>query len=378
MIYLIPLVLMIIGYSKYDFSKCKTKDFVLWGLLYFVLVLIIGLRYKVGGDTYNYMAYFEYAPELPFWTPIDVSGFEPGFTLFSSLIKTYFDDIYIYQSIISAIMTFFLMRFIKQNTIYKYLAFLLIYVAVYLYFSTEVIRESLAVVAFLQIYPLLEKKKYFLYYPLCLLLLTFHSSAVITLFIPFFRNLKFKKQFRIYLVCTIACGLLLSIIMQKLAAFSIFQKLMRYDQHSYVGYAWVGFRFIYFSILPLFVLNVCKKYRIVCKYENIICLQILFGFGMWFVPIVFQRLINYTIIFYLVSLSCIIGSCLRNRVYLSSLSYIARKNRKVFARVIFIVTLLAHSSYYIHLNFYEIYIPYHSIFDPVTEPLREKYVAGQD
>lgn len=166
--------------------------------------------------------------------------------------------------------------------------------------------------------------------------------------------------------------------MQKLAAFSIFQKLMRYDQHSYVGYAWVGFRFIYFSILPLFVLNVCKKYRIVCKYENIICLQILFGFGMWFVPIVFQRLINYTIIFYLVSLSCIIGSCLRNRVYLSSLSYIARKNRKVFARVIFIVTLLAHSSFYIHLNFYERYIPYHSIFDPVTEPLREKYVAGQD
>ena len=56
MIYLIPLVLMIIGYSKYDFPKCKTKDFVLWGLLYFVLVSIIGLRYKVGGDTYNYMA----------------------------------------------------------------------------------------------------------------------------------------------------------------------------------------------------------------------------------------------------------------------------------------------------------------------------------
>ena len=100
---------MIIGYSKYDFPKRKTKDFVLWGLLYFVLVSIIGLRYKVGGDTYNYMAYFEYAPELSFWTPIDVSGFEPGFTLFSSLIKTYFDDIYVYQSIISAIMTFFLL-----------------------------------------------------------------------------------------------------------------------------------------------------------------------------------------------------------------------------------------------------------------------------
>lgn len=57
---------MIIGYSKYDFPKRKTKDFILWGLLYLVLVSIIGLRYKVGGDTYNYMAYFDYAPELSF------------------------------------------------------------------------------------------------------------------------------------------------------------------------------------------------------------------------------------------------------------------------------------------------------------------------
>ena len=167
--------------------------------------------------------------------------------------------------------------------------------------------------------------------------------------------------------------------MQKLSSFFIFQKLLRYLDQGYVGYAWCALRFIYFSLLPMLTLYLAKnRLKIYVKYEHLICLQILMGVGLWFVPIVFQRLINYTIIFYLVSLADIIGTCLRNQKYRSSISAYSRRCRTQIVSILFLFTILAHSTYYIHLNFYKIFIPYHSIFNPIDEAEREQFVPGHE
>lgn len=377
MIYLLPLLLLIIGYISYDRHK-KTCN-ILWSIIYITLVLIFGLRYKVGGDTYNYMSYFMRAPTLSSWKPVDVSLFEPGFTLFTSIIKTYSDNIYVYQTIISAIITFLLMSFVKRNTTYKYLAMILIYISMYLYYSTEVIRESLAVCLLLTFYPLLNAKKYVLYYILCVFLLTLHSSAIICMLLPLFNGLRFNGKFVLYIICFILAGAFLHFIMDRMADYQVFHKLSRYSEHSYVGYAWSGLRFIYFSLIPMLTLYLCKTtFHLQIKYENVICLQILMGFGLWFVPIVFQRLINYTIIFYLVALADVLGTVFRDRRYRIRLNLKVRSSRTQLANMLLIFTLITHMSYYVHLNFYERYIPYHSVFDPVDEPIREKYIAGQE
>lgn len=371
--------MLVIGYLTYDRITKKNKSKALWLLVYVTLVAIMGLRYKVGGDTYNYMNYFSWSPELQYWQPFDLSGFEPGFSLFTSAIKTYFDDIYVYQTIISALMTFMLMYFINRNTSYRFLAMLLIFVAMYLYFSTEVIRESLAVGGLLMAYPLLRDRRYIPYYAVCLFLLTLHSSAALCFLLPFFRNLKLNRRFFLYVFAFIVFGFIMAPLMERLGNYFIFQKLLRYNKHAYVGYAWCGLRFIYFSLLPFLTLYWCKyRFHLNIKFENIICLQILFGIGLWFIPIVFQRLINYTIIFYLVALADVIGTVTRDPLYRRPLTVAVRKRRGQLAKLLLVLTLMAHSSYYIHLNFYDRYIPYHSFFDPVDEPMREKYVAGQD
>ena len=379
MIYLLPLFLIIIGFKVYDRPYFQKNGTTLWFFVFISLVLIIGLRYKVGGDTYNYMTYFAWSPELTYWEPFDASGFEPGFSLLTSAIKTLSDNLYVYQTIISFLQTFMLMVFIRRNTPYKFLALLLLYVSMYLYFSTEVVREALAIGGLLLAYPLLEKKKYVRYYIVCLLLLTLHSSAIICFFLPLLRNLKLDMKFIIYIFLFIVLGFGMATVMQRLGSYFIFQKLLRYFEYSNVGYAWSGLRFIYFSILPLWFLYLSKKrLRVNVKYENIICFQILMGIGLWFVPIVFQRLINYTIVFYLVSLAHVTGTCLRDTQYRRMISVNAYKSRCQFVNMLLVCTILAHSSYYVHLNFYERYIPYHSVFDPVDVPEREKYVAGQD
>lgn len=371
--------MLVIGYLSYDRDDKKKQSRFLWALVYVTLVAIMGLRYKVGGDTYNYMTYFSWAPELQYWQPFDISGFEPGFSLLTSAVKTYTDDIYIYQTIISLIMTFMLMFFVSRNTTYRFLAMLFIFVAMYLYFSTEVIRESLAVGGLLMAYPLLRDRKYLPYFAICLLLITLHSSAALCFLLPLFRNLKLNSRFFVYVLGFIIFGFVMAPLMQRLSDYFIFQKLLRYNRQAYVGYAWCGLRFIYFSLLPFLTLYWCKhKFHLSIKFENIICLQILFGIGLWFVPIVFQRFMNYTIIFYLVALADVIGTVTRDPWYRGQLTIAARQGRGQLAKILLVLTIMAHSSYYIHLNFYEIYIPYHSIFDPIEEPMREKYVAGQD
>lgn len=370
---------MIIGFKVYDRPYTQKNGMTLWFFVFVLLVLIIGLRYKVGGDTYNYMTYFAWSPELVYWEPFDTSEFEPGFSLLTSTIKTFTDNLYVYQTIIAFLQTSMLMIFIRRNTPYKFLALILLYISMYLYFSTEVIREALAIGGFLLAYPLLERKKYVGYYIVSFLLLTLHSSAVLCLFVPLIRNLRLNRKFIIYVFLFIVLGFGMTTVMQRLGSFFIFQKLLRYFEYSNVGYAWSGFRFIYFSILPLWFLYLSKnRLRTLVKYENIICLQILMGIGLWIVPIVFQRLINYTIVFYLVSLAHVIGTCLRDFQYRLKISVNVYKSRCQLVSILLFFTILAHSSYYIHLNFYEIYIPYHSVFDPIDVPEREKYIAGQD
>ena len=189
---------MIIGFKVYDRPYAQRKGMTLWLFVFILLVLIIGLRYKVGGDTYNYMNYFAWSPELVYWEPFDVSGFDPGFSLLTSTIKTLTDNLYVYQTIIAFLQTCMLMVFIKRNTPYKFLALLLLYISMYLYFSTEVIRETLAIGGLLLAYPLLERKKYVSYYIVSLLLLTLHSSAVLCLFLPLIRSLRLNRKFIIY------------------------------------------------------------------------------------------------------------------------------------------------------------------------------------
>ena len=379
MIYLVPLIICLLGHYLYDRPKGRKKGMGLWVVLYLVLVLMMGLRYKVVGDTYNYMNFFQWIPDISGWTLLNAAGFEPGFSLLSSLIKTVSDSIYVYQTVLSALMTGLLMRFVFRNTRFPYLAMLLVYVAMYLYFSTEIMRESLAVVGLLTCYPLLQRKKYLPYCLVVLLLCTFHVSAVICFFIPFARFLHFDRRLIPYLAVVLVFSLLFVPVMERLAGIPVFERLAIYVHQQNVGYAWTGLRFIYFALIPMLVLYICKiRYRIPVRFEGIICLQILFGLSLWSVPIVFQRLINYTIIFYLVSAAEMMGTLLRDRYFFRNTSRRAFKARKLLSRTLVALTLVAHSSYYIHLQFYQLFLPYHSVFDPVDVPEREKFVQGGD
>ena len=379
MIYLIPIILCLLGMLIYDNPTKESKGYFLWLILFVTLVSIFGLRYKVGGDTYNYMNFFLDSPDIYDWQPISVSLFEPGFTYLTAVVKTFTDDIYVYQTLLSFLMTSMLMFFIAKQTEYKFLAMFLVFFSMYLYFSTEVMREGLALTGILVAYPLWSRNHHVLYVLIVLFLSFFHISALVGLILPFADRMKLDKRFFVVLFYFLLGSFALYPFVDFLSDFYIFEKLLRYKDQINVGYGWKGFRFIYFSILPLYIVNMFhNKFQVPCKFEGIICLQIIFGVGLWIIPIVFQRLINYTIVFYLVSLAQMFGTVMRDPEWQNDKETEYLQGQRSMVKFVLILTLLAHSTYYIHLGFWERYIPYHSYFDPIDVPEREIFVAGQD
>jgi hypothetical protein len=64
MIYLFLLIILIIQIIVYDLKGVKANKKVNFYLILFILILISGLRYRIGLDTIRYMSHFENMPTI--------------------------------------------------------------------------------------------------------------------------------------------------------------------------------------------------------------------------------------------------------------------------------------------------------------------------
>ena len=88
MIYLFVLILLLLG-LKYDFrlgSKSADRYYIFECI---VLVLLMGLRYHVGGDAIRYESYFEYSSDFQDILAYGIarSGFQPGWLILQGISK---------------------------------------------------------------------------------------------------------------------------------------------------------------------------------------------------------------------------------------------------------------------------------------------------
>jgi asparagine N-glycosylation enzyme membrane subunit Stt3 len=147
----------------------------------------------------------------------------------------------------------------------------------------------------------------------------------------------------------------------------IADKAKSYGRHTYVGYFWVGMRVIQFSVIPYFVLYLNKKhFKTELKFESVYLYMIIIGMGMIFIPIIFQRFTNY---FYpMLSLSMADLICKG----FSSLNI----NKKCMSAVLSLVVCVGYGTYFIYLDFYEMWVPYSWVFNPIQYSERYKFANG--
>lgn len=167
---------------------------------YLLMLVFIGLRGFILTDYINYFSLYQGLPTI---TNLKFSGYEklePGFILYSSIIKTlgfnYFGWVFINTLIDLAVFRVFFKRY--SPSLILPLICMLAFNGILIEFNLY--RNIKAIDLFLLSFPYLIKRKFIPYLVLNLIGLSFHNSAILYLPLYFILTIKFNK---LLIWCTI-------------------------------------------------------------------------------------------------------------------------------------------------------------------------------
>lgn len=352
--YLFPLILCLNGCIKYDNHNRKNVfSSILYGFLFCYLVLLIGFRFEIGGDSLTYEAYYKHAARsLEDWSFDQIDIYQPGFTFLMAVPKYYFGKDFVYfQLLHSFIVNVLLFVFVAKNTRYKFTALTLILYAVYLYFLTEVLREVVAIMIFSLSYPVYKNREWIVYILIILFACLFHPSAIVLLLLPFLRNLKLNRYFIFYFIGTIIAAMFSKKLFPLLGIDFIIEKAEG-NAADFVGFSMMIAPLLKGLVFPAVFACFVKfgtSYRL--QFENYIAIMILIGGASAVYPLIFGRTLNYFYLFLLLSFADYINNAIKSRLK-------PAKANMCLLLTLFIICYL--SSYLVLGGWYRYWIPYKS------------------
>jgi len=356
--YFIAILIVLAGFILTDNNQNNGLKKLFIIVIWIYLTLLIGLRFMVGGDTLNYMGDYIWRDSLNEWEFNLSDAYQPGYTLLCAIAKTISPDFFLFQLIHAAIVNTFLFVFINRYTRYFFAALLSVFFTCYFYFSTEILREVIAVLLFVLNYRSFIEKRWLRYYLGILLCCCFHISAIFLVLLPLLRGIKINNKFFVIFFITLVSMFFLRPILNLLADISfIGDKVNSYKNMTSVGLLADLLSTTRSSLFPLLF---CIVVKYVCrrevKFENMIAIMSIFGLASFFSPIIFNRAANYFILFFSVSIA---DFCVE---------YLKRGTKVLsqYATVLSICFFMLYGSEYVMYRKYTRWIPYYSILNPVT------------
>lgn len=385
MIYLLLLfVVFIIPVIIYDFAQIERGRNLWYYFQLIILILLAGLRFRVGGDTLDYIDYFD---EYPFFSELKYFDFEneyfnPLWYIYNALLKSIYNDFVFFQIIQSIIVNTVFFWFFKKYTKYYFTAILIYYFGYYLYFNMEILREILCVCLFMVSFQFIEKKKYLHYLFFAILSYYIHYSSLVMFVIPFVLMLP-KIKWKTTLISFIVLVVILSIVDLAPLLISTFSgnekmliKAVAYttmDGHTLNGNGLIAYTLP--IILLMYVNKNIDSSELQSKIEKLLLLYILLiGFSI-FIPAMFSRMQNYLEPFYIIYIVDTLFSAFNTSTFKEKLrGYIIKFAFAFFVFIIYKSYTVDCSEYMEGKKTYNIYYPYHSIFNPIVEVDRETFV----
>ena len=210
----IPLI-AILSPIKFDIKLINLFQY-LFGI---ILVILIGLRFEVGGDWYRYLYVYSYLDNSSFFESFRANDI--GYEALYWLSKYLFNSIYLVNVLNAAIFVYGLMRFCRFMPM-PWLALLVSIPYLVIVVSMGYTRQATAIgITMLALISLAETKR-LKFYMLVFLGALFHKTAVLIFLLDFFYN---KDKFNTFSVVTLT-GLL----------FAIFSTLSNYFDHLFYYY----------------------------------------------------------------------------------------------------------------------------------------------
>lgn len=375
---LLALALFALMHDVLNVREGRTISY--WGG-YVMLVCLAGFRFKVGGDTYNYMFTHELLPNLStlFSAEVGIAKLQPLWLLFSATAKSIGEEFYILQFLHAITVNAVIFLFIDKNTKFRQTGIFFYYFSLYPFFNFEILRESLAVCCFLIAIPHYTNKNWIRYYFLITAAFLFHFSAIFLFLLPLFRSLT-QRPTSLLLVFFVSA--LLNPAIQVALSSPIATNLLgpivsAYAEYNYTIFGLISLFFLYLltpltlTWITLDKLQIKLNYGIIAKNGLSIAALIPLLF-------IFHRFFNYFSILY------ILMTCEATHAVIKSKKI--RKIKLITAPALLSFILLFHTGRYFtdtsdlvattrwHIRWH----PYHSIFDPITVSDRDRMVEIQN
>lgn len=376
MLYLFAFFVLLYSWILVDiqgYRKLKSISVIISTL---ILILIAGLRYRVGGDTLHYVDTYSSMPTFATLFDVDLSeGYGPLWYLFCAISKFIGEDFFYLQLLHAAIINITFVFIFWRKSISPLAALLIYFVIYYFYYNMEILRESLAVCIFCYNINNLVSKKYIRYYFYTMISIGFHYSALILLFFPFLYKIAQSKYANLFfIICsTLALFLFFVIVPLYYNVFLDFIPVVGMKLKSYSTLTLNNFLGILFYLIPFALYSVI--YRI-SKIKDIpagnVYIMKLFLFFLLLGSINqgLMRITNYLIPFAI--------------VYIVNVGYsVFFKFKNLKLQVLFslsIFMLLFQKIYYYcddtdnlspDSRRYELWYPYESVLNPIRHKDRE-------
>lgn len=241
---LLYVVVVGLGYL-YKYNKNIIK------LIFIILILFSGFRYKIGADFTSYLKIFELAKNNP--THYEVIRLEKGYYFLQKFIISINGTQQLIFLIMSILSNFFIYIFIKRNSKNILLSiFIFFMIGAYYSFGFNGIRQYLAISIFLYSFKFIENKNFKKYLLMIFIGSLFHKTILFCLPLYFILNFKFKFLQKAVLIFI---SLLLTLYLNKIL---IILKYGHYlSKTYYVTTSYIVL--IIFLILSIYIMLFNKK-----------------------------------------------------------------------------------------------------------------------
>ena len=383
LIYVVIFLFLLIPVIRFDLMKIEGNKNLWFYSSLVILILLAGLRYRVGSDTLVYMLQFNSNPSMRELSTFNfqTAEYNPLWYIFNSpfvTLKSYVLFQIAHATVVNSIFFWFFRKYAPTAC---FTAIIIYYFGYFFYFNMDVMREVLCICILLLAYPFLEKRKFIQYYLLCIVALFMHFSAVVMLVIPL--TLIFKRDHiwtAILIFCSVLCFLSVFDIVSYLLSIAfdgtVAEKINSYLHREKPNIFGVITQIL--TMLPIVLVTIIRNRN---HYNNdktigaiLLMLVAIQAVGIFIAAV--TRFSNYLAPFGIIFIVNtfylhywdmkrhlkiqIIMSCALF-LYVSSLSRYYLKDR---------------SEDYPGGKHYYIYVPYHSVLDPVEDERRETLIKN--
>lgn len=197
MIYAIPYILLVIFYGVlaicYHQADDERRRFHIKIGCIAMFIFFFGFRGFIFYDWTNYYQHFRALPDFATLFTMKKWEWETGFTLLAVGCKTIIPDFQFFVFVCCVINTFLITRFFTRYTNNLPLAFVMFLSFNGIVLSTDLMRNSLSILLFINSIEYLQKRKPIPFFAINLLGFMFHSTALVFMTMYFFLHRKYNK-----------------------------------------------------------------------------------------------------------------------------------------------------------------------------------------